>query len=97
MHFTIESAFCELKKVVYLIHFLTNPEEDSHHLPGDLAALPADGGGQVPGEEGEPADEEGAHHHPQGHEGLVFLPPRGVDSLSLFQGCKHIYTIADIA
>ena len=75
---------------MYFIHFLTNPEKDRHYLPGDLADLAADGGGQVPGEEGQPADEEGAHHHPQRHEGLVLLPPRRVDSLSLFQGCKKL-------
>lgn len=70
------------------IHFMspTNPEKDGNHLPRDLAGLAADGGGQVPGEEGEPADQEGAHHHPQCHEGLVFLPPRGIYSFSLFQG-----------
>ena len=45
------------KNLVYFIHFLTNPEKDRHYLPGDLADLAADGGGQVPGEEGQPADE----------------------------------------
>ena len=75
MHFTIESAFCV--NCVYLIHFLqlTNPEKDRHHLPRHLTGLAADGGGQVPGEEGKPTDEEGAHHHPQRHKGLVLLPP----------------------
>ena len=100
MHFTIESAFhfvsnkkLPLLKMYLDIQFLklTNPEKDRNHLPRDLAGIATDCGGQVPGEEGEPADQEGAHHDPQRHEGLVFLPPRGVDSLSLFQGCKAVY------
>ena len=36
-----------------------------------------------PGEEGEPAEEEGAHDDAQGDEGLVLLAPRGMDSMSL--------------
>ena len=94
MHFTIESAFhfvsnkkLPLLKMYLDIQFLklTNPEKDRNHLPRDLAGIAADGGGQVPGEEGEPAEEEGAEHDAQRHEGLVLLPPRRVDAVPLPQ------------
>ena len=45
----------------------------------------ADGDGEVPGEEGQPAEEEGAQHDAQRHEGLVLLPPRRVDAVPLPQ------------
>ena len=64
---------------------LSYPEEDGHDLARDLAPLPADGGGEVPGEEGQPAEEEGAEHDAQRHEGLVLLPPRRVDAVPLPQ------------
>ena len=35
-----------------------------------MAGVPAEGEGEVPGEEGQPAHQEGAHHHPQRHERL---------------------------
>ena len=44
---------------------------------GTGTQLAADGDGEVPGEEGEPAEEEGAQHDAQRHEGLVLLPPHG--------------------
>jgi hypothetical protein len=43
----------------------------------------ADGDGEVPGEEGEPAEEEAAQDDAQGHKGLVLLAPRGVDAVAL--------------
>ena len=45
----------------------------------------ADGDCEVPGEEGQPAEEEGAEHDAQRHEGLVLLPPRRVDAVPLTQ------------
>ena len=54
---------------------LTYPEEDGDDDVGTGAAVPADGDGEVPGEEGEPAEKEGPHHHTQRHEGLVLPPP----------------------
>ena len=44
---------------------------------GTGTQLAADGDGEVPGEERQPTQQEGAHHHPQRHEGLVLLPPHG--------------------
>ncbi len=37
----------------------------------------------IPGEEGKPAEKEGAHDDAQGDEGLVLLAPRGVDTMPL--------------
>ena len=54
---------------------LTYPEEDGDNDVWTGTEIPADGDGEVPGEEGQPAEEEGPHHHAQGHEGLVLLPP----------------------
>ena len=42
-----------------------------------MAGVPAEGGGEVPGEEGQPAHQEGAHHHPQRHERLEIGPLSG--------------------
>ena len=72
---------------------LSYPEEDGHDLARDLAPLPADGGGEVPGEEGQPAHQEGSHHHPQRHERLVLLPPRRVHTLPFPQswGLEDFY------
>jgi len=61
-----------------------DPEENWHDDVGAGAVgVPADGHGQVPGKERQPAEEERPHHDAQGHEGLVLLPPRGVDPVSL--------------
>ena len=35
-----------------------------------MAGVPAESKGEVPGEEGQPAHQEGAHHHAQRHERL---------------------------
>ena len=43
----------------------------------------ADGDCEVPGEEGQPAEEEGAEHDAQGDERLVLLAPRSVDAVPL--------------
>ncbi len=37
----------------------------------------------APGEEGEPAEQEGAHDDAEGDEGLVLLPPRCVNPVPL--------------
>ena len=63
-----------------------DPEEDADDDVRAVAVV-ADGHGQVPGEEGQPADEEGAHDDAQGDEGLVLLPPGRVDSVPLTQPC----------
>ena len=47
--------------------------------------FPADGDREVPGEEGQPAKQEGAHDDAQGDEGLVLLAPAGVDAVALTQ------------
>ena len=39
-----------------------------------MAGVPAEGEGEVPGEEGQPAHQEGAHHHAQRHERLEIGP-----------------------
>ena len=44
---------------------------------GTGTEIPTDGDCEVPGEEGEPAEEEGPHDDAQGDEGLVLLPPHG--------------------
>ena len=64
-----------MNALLALIKRLTYPEEDGHDDVRARAEVPADGDCEVPGEEGEPAEEEGSHHHPQGHECLVFFPP----------------------
>ena len=43
----------------------------------------ADGDREVPREEGQPAEEEGAEHDAQRHERLVLLAPRRVDAVPL--------------
>ena len=63
---------------------VADPEEDADDNVWAVAVV-ADRHGQVPGEEGEPADEKGAHHDAQSHESLVLLPPRRVDSVTLAQ------------
>lgn len=67
---------------------VADPEEDADHDVGAVAVV-ADGHRQVPGEEGEPADQEGAHHDAQSHEGFVLLPPGGVDPVALPQPWKR--------
>jgi len=53
------------------------------------ALLAADGHGQVPGEEGQPTQEEGAHDDAQRDEGLVLLPPTGVNAVALSKPCEE--------
>ena len=65
---------------------VADPEEDGHDDVGTGAVgLPTDGHSQVPGEEGQPAEEECAHHDAQGDEGLVLLAPGRVDAVPLSQ------------
>ena len=48
-----------------------DPEQDGYdNVRAGAALLPADGDGQVPGEEGQPAQQEGPHDYAQGDEGL---------------------------
>ena len=49
---------------------LTYPEESCHKDIGTGAGLATDGDGQVPREEGQPAQQEGPHYHTQGHKSL---------------------------
>ncbi len=61
-----------------------SPEEYGHDdVRAWAVLLSADGDGEVPREEWEPAEEEGAHDDAQGHEGLVLLAPGSVDAVAL--------------
>lgn len=61
---------------------VSDPEEDGDDDVG-ARAIVADGDGQVPQEEGQPAEQEGAHDDAQRHERLVLLAPRRVDAVAL--------------
>ena len=63
---------------------VSDPEEDGDDDVGTRAVgVAADGHGQVPGKEGQPAEEKRPHHDAQRHEGLVLFPPRRVDPVTL--------------
>ena len=54
---------------------LTYPEEDGDNNVRTGTEVSADGDSQVPGEEGQPAQQESSHHDSQCYKGLVFLSP----------------------
>ena len=61
-----------------------DPEEDrDDDVRARTIRVAADGHGQVPGKEGQPAEEKRPHHDAQRHEGLVLFPPRRVDPVTL--------------
>ena len=55
----------------------TCPEQYRNYNIGAGAVLSTDGGGEVPQEEREPAQEEGPHHNTQGYKGFMLFPPVG--------------------
>lgn len=69
---------------------VSDPEEDGDDDVGTRAVgVAADGHGQVPDEEGQPAEEEGPHDDAQRDEGLVLLAPGRVDAMPLAKSCAN--------
>jgi len=62
------------------------PEERGDEDVWTVAGVPAEREGEIPREEGQPAHQEGAHHHAQRHERLVFFPPHRTANRSPFMG-----------
>lgn len=68
---------------------VANPEEDGYdNVRTRTIGVPTNGHCQVPGKEGQPAQQERPHHDAQSDEGLVLLPPWSVDAVTLSQSCK---------
>ena len=67
---------------------VSDPEEYRHHdVRTRAVGVAADGHSEVPGEERQPAEQEGPHDDAQGDEGLVLLAPGGVDAVALAEPC----------
>ena len=62
---------------------VADPEEDGDDNIGAGTTVPTEGDGEVPAEEGHPADEESAHDDAEGDESFVLFPPGGVDAMAL--------------
>ena len=85
---TIESDDYDLSQSQPSLRYvllLTNPEKYGDNLSWTVTILPTYSGGEIPYEEGEPAEDEGSHHHSECHKGLVFFPPGGVHFLSFLE------------
>ena len=54
---------------------LTYPEEDGDDDVRTGTEVTADGDSEVPGEEGQPTQQESSHHNSQCYKGLVFFSP----------------------